>query len=188
VKARRVQIAAAFFFTSTVLVVGYSLLGLLPAFLFAFGFVGGFVLWLAIPRTPMFSTFRKPYYLTLALFVLHKAEERHFEFFPALARITGKPVPQPDSFLAVMLYALAGAWLLVPYLVKKEASFGYYLAWTFFTSMGVIELAHFAFPFFTPERYGYFPGMASVVLLAPAAWWGMRNLVRRAESSDIVSA
>jgi len=37
----------------------------------------------------------------------------------------------------------------------------------FYTAMGITELAHFFFPFFSAEPYGYFPGMASVVILAP---------------------
>ncbi len=61
----------------------------------------------------------------------------------------------------------------------------YYLAWTFFTSMGVIELAHFIFPFFTPEPYGYFPGMVTVVPLAPVAWFGMWRLL--SQRSDATS-
>jgi hypothetical protein len=52
------------------------------------------------------------------------------------------------------------------------------LAWTFFTSMGITELAHFLLPLLTTEPYGYFPGMASVVVLAPLAWWGMWRLAR----------
>ena len=57
--------------------------------------------------------------------------------------------------------------------------FGNYLTWTFFTAMGVTELAHFIFPFFTKEPYGYFPGMASVFFLAPVAWWGIYRLSRK---------
>lgn len=177
------QIISAFLFSLAVLILGYVLLGLLPAFLFAFGFVGGFVLWLVVPRRPTFGEIKVPYFLTLAFFILHKMEERHFDFFPALSKLTGKPMPEPNSFLAVLLYAFAGAWLLIPYLVGRGAQFGYYLAWTFFTSMGVIELAHFAFPFFTSSPYGYFPGMASVVLLAPVAWWGMWRLTQPSRSS-----
>ena len=42
---------------------------------------------------------------------------------------------------------------------------------------GVIELAHFIFPFFAPEPYGYFPGMVTLVPLAPVAWLGMWRLL-----------
>lgn len=169
----KLTILLALIFTTAVLVLGYVMLGLLPMFLFCFGFLGGFILWLMIPTQASFKEFKIPYFLTLAFFVLHKFEERHMDFFPKLSEITGVPVPDTNSPLVYLLYALAAAWLLIPYLVKKNYSFGYYLTWTFFTSMGVIELAHFIFPFFTKESYGYFPGMASVILLAPTAWWGL---------------
>ena len=52
------------------------------------------------------------------------------------------------------------------------------VAWTLFASMGLTELAHFIMPLLANEPYGYFPGMASVVILAPLAWWGMWRLFR----------
>lgn len=169
----------ALFFTLIVLVLGYIMLGLLPMFLFAFGFAGGFILSLAVPTGTTFSRIKIPFYLTLAFFVVHKFEERYMDFFPRLSEITGVPVPETDSILVYLLYAFAGAWLLIPYLIKHNHSFGYYLAWTFFTAMGVTELAHFIFPFYTAKPYGYFPGMASAAILAPTAWWGMYRLSRK---------
>jgi len=112
------------------------------------------------------------------LFVVHKVEERSLVFFPALSQLTGDPAPPSGTLLGTLLYIFAGAWLLVPWLVERELPFGYYLASTFFFAMGITELAHFVFPFFTGERYGYFPGMASVVFLAPAAWWGLWKMYR----------
>ncbi len=172
-------------FTLAVLVLGYVLLGIVPMFLFAFGFLGGFPLWLTIPTSASFASIKVPYFLTLGFFVLHKMEERYFNFFPALSKITGVPVPETNSWLGYLLYAFAGAWLLIPYLVGRGYPFGYYLAWTFFTSMGITELAHFVFPFFTKEPYGYFPGMASVVGLAPLAWWGLHRLARKSNLHHI---
>lgn len=154
------------------------MLGTLPMLLFTSGFLGGFILWLIVPTNASFDTIRVPYFLTLGLFVLHKIEERKMDFFPRLSEITGVPLPETDSPLVYLLYTLAGAWLLIPYLIKHHNSFGYYLAWTFFTSMGVIELAHFLFPFFIKGPYSYFPGMVSVIPLAPAAWWGLWRLSR----------
>lgn len=178
-KKQTSTITFALLFTLAVLVLGYVMLGLLPMFLFAFGFLGGFILWLLVPTTTTFTAIKFPYFLTLAFFVLHKFEERYMNFFPRLSEITGVPVPETDSFLVYLLYAFAGAWLFIPYLMKHNFSFGYYLAWAFFTAMGVTELAHFVLPFFTKEPYGYFPGMASVILLAPTAWWGMHRLAMK---------
>jgi hypothetical protein len=169
-------VGTATLFTLAVLTLGYILLGLLPMFLFAFGFLGGLIVWLFVPSSSSFQAIRTPYFLALALFVVHKLEERFLGFFPALSQITGVPMPESGSFLAILLYAFAGTWLLIPWLIGLSHQFGYFLAWTFFTAMGVTELAHFVFPFFTGEPYGYFPGMASTVVLAPIAWWGMWRL------------
>lgn len=177
-KKKPVTIIIASLLTLSVLILGYLLLGILPTFLFAFGFVGGLILWLLLPSKTPFSSLKIPYFLTLGFFIVHKWEERYMDFFPELSKITGVPVPETDSIGVYLLYAAAGAWLLIPLLVSRGYEFGYYLAWTFFTSMGVIELAHFVFPFFTDKPYGYFPGMASVIVLAPSAWWGMWSLKR----------
>ncbi len=40
------------------------------------------------------------------------------------------------------------------------------------------ELAHFVFPLMTGHAYGYFPGMATVFVLAPLALWGLWRLRR----------
>ena len=168
--------ATAVIFTLAVLALAYVLLGFWPAFLFAFGYVGGLILWLAVPTNARFASIKTPYILTLAFFILHKWEERAYNFFPALSELTKVPTPQAGSPLAVALYAVAALWLCIPWFVRRANSFGYYLAWTFFAAMGIVELAHFIFPLFRVSGYGYFPGMASVVLLAPAAWWGLWRL------------
>lgn len=157
------------------LALGYVLLGLVPMLLFAAGFVGGFALWLLVPSSVQFARIRVPFYLTLAFFLLHKLEERLAEFFPALAELTGESTPEAGG-LSVLLYAVALAWLLVPILMDRGSAFGYYLAWSFFASMGVTELAHFVFPLFAGGPYAYFPGMVTVLALAPAAWWGFSRL------------
>lgn len=75
-------------------------------------------------------------------------------FFSKLSEITGVATPSTDSILVYLLYCFAGSWFLIPYLMKHKYSFGHYLVWTFFTAMGVNELAHFIFPFlmFTPAQ------------------------------------
>jgi hypothetical protein len=175
---------AALTLTLLVIGLGYFMLGFIPMVLFGFGFLGGFVLWLAVPVKTAFPSIRWPYFLTLLFFIAHKLEEQFMDFFPTLSKITGVAVTETDSPLVYLLYACAGAWLLIPFLVKRGIAFGYYLAWTFFTSMGVTELAHFLFPLFLNEPYGYFPGMATVILLAPFAWWGIFKLVKNRIGTD----
>ena len=102
-----------------------------------------------------------------------------FKVQEELSMITGNPVPEISSpALILLVLASVGGWLLVPFLVKRGYSFGYYLAWTFFSAMGITELAHFVFPLLLDKPYGYFPGMVSVLILAPTAWLGMRRLAK----------
>lgn len=174
---RPFAIIEAILFTVTAIFIGYMALGIIPAFLFMFGYIGGLMIWLFATNETPFRKIALPYCVTLALFIVHKIEEREMGFFPALSKLTGVPVPDPTSWQAILLYAVGCAWLLIPLLIWKRSMFGYFLAWTFFASMGLTELAHFAFPLFKNGPYSYFPGMWSVIGLAPAAWWGMYKLV-----------
>jgi len=169
-------VAIAIAHTLAIVALGYVLLGFVGMALFALGFVIGLAFWLAAPRGVSFPDIRLPYFLTLGFFVLHKIEEREMDFFPALSRLTGVATPQEGSPLALLLYVLAAAWLLVPILLRWRNPLGDYLAWTFFASMALVELAHFVFPLFEERPYGYFPGMASVVPLVPVAWWGLQRM------------
>lgn len=170
-------IFGAFFFTIGILTFGYISFGFWTTFIFTSGFLGGFLLWLFMPTKVSFNHIKLPYWIALGLFVAHRVEEKVFGFFAQLAKITGVKTPEITSVPIIMLVLTSvGAWLSIPFLVKRQYEFGYYLAWTFFAALGITELAHFAFPFFKEEPYGYFPGMASVLLLAPTAWWGMYRL------------
>jgi hypothetical protein len=167
-------------YTIAVLGLGYLSFGFWTTLIFTSGFLGGFILWVVMPKEVPFASIKLPYWLTFTLFVGHRVEENVLQFQVELTKITGVPVPDIMSApLILLVLASVGAWLLVPVLMNRAAPFGRYLAWTFFAAMGITELAHFIFPFFTNKPYAYFPGMASVVLLAPAAWWGMWRLSRR---------
>lgn len=181
-------IIAAFVFTIAILFLGYISFGVWPTVIFTSGFLGGFVLWLILPANPDFSTIKTPFWITFFLFLVHRIEEKVFGFFDKLSDITGVPVPEITSVPIILLVLTSvGAWLSVPFLYARGYAFGYYLAWTFFAAMGITELAHFIFPFFTNEGYGYFPGMASVFILAPFAWWGMYRLTRKPKTSSAES-
>jgi len=177
---RGYTITIALLFTTALLLVGYFSFGIWTTFIFASGFLGGFLIWLFMPNEAPFERIKVPYWLTLTFFILlHRVEEYLFKFQEELSAITGNPVPEIKSpALIALVLASVGGWLFIPYLIKHGYSFGYYLAWTFFAAMGITELAHFIFPLFTDRPYGYFPGMASVVVLAPTAWWGMWRLSR----------
>jgi hypothetical protein len=145
--------------------------------LFLCGYLAGFVLWLSVPTKVPWTSIRNLYLASLGLFFLHRVEERVSGFFPVLASMTGVPVPEVASLpILLLLLASVVAWLAAPLLVQRGHGFGYYLLWTFFASMGITELAHFVLPLLRPGPYGYFPGMLSVLLLAPVAWLGMWRL------------
>lgn len=174
------QVLFAFSFTIAILLLGYISFGIWTTLVFVSGFLGGFLLWLFIQVRPPFKQFKTAFWLTFILFLLHRIEEKVFGFFDKLAQITSAPKPGTFSLSIILLILMSvGAWLLIPILVKKGYEFGYYLVWTFFAAMGITELAHFIFPLFTDQPYGYFPGMASVVVLAPAAWWGITRIIKK---------
>lgn len=168
-------------FSLLVPAIGYFYVGALVASLFLVGYLGGFALWLLVPTKVSWSSVRVPYWTAFAIYLfLHKPEENRMKFFEVLGdKITGVPVPEVTPMLILGLLVLPlGAWLLIPVLIKREHPVGYYLAWTYFTSLGVVELAHFVFPFLSGDAFGYFPGMASASILAPAGIWGMWRLSR----------
>lgn len=174
-------IAVASAFSCLVPVLGYIYLGPLYALLFLVGYLAGLIFWLAAPARATWRSVRWPYWLTLLAFLLlHKVEEKRTAFFEEVsARITKTPPPEVSVPLIIALLVVpVGAWLATPLIFGRGHDFGRYLAWTFFASMGLTELAHFIMPVLAQGPYGYFPGMASVFVLAPLAWWGMWRLCR----------
>lgn len=167
-------------FSLVILALAYGTFGGWTTMIFSFGFIGGYVLWLVFPSETPYARIKAPYLLTLALFILfHRVEENIFKFQEELAKITQNEVPEISSPALIALVLLSvGGWLMVPFLFRRKSHLGYYFAWSFFASMGITELAHFIFPLLTDKTYGYFPGMASVVFLAPSAWWGFIRLVQ----------
>ena len=170
-------------FTGVVLAVGYWSLGLATMLIFTTGFLTGLALFVFRPAVVPFARIRLQYWLCLALFAVHRAEEYFAGFFDELASLTRVAKPDTTSLPVLSLIVLSvGAWLLVPALCGRTY-FGTYLAWTFFAALGITELAHLVvFPFVAGRPLDYFPGMASVILLAPAAWWGMSVLWRSARA------
>lgn len=176
-------IIAAFVFSLALPFIGYLSFGTVPASIFLVGYLGGFICWTLVPDRASLSSVKIPYAASLLLFIVHRIEEYASGFQVTLSGITGVPVPEVASLpIIFLLVGSVLAWILAPILMRKGYAFGYYLMWTFFASMGISELAHFVFPFFTENDYGYFPGMVSVLLLAPAAWFGMWRLSQDARS------
>lgn len=173
-------VAAAVATTTATLILGYLAFGLITMLVFTAGFAGGLLLWLLLPNRGSWADIKVPYWVALVLFLAHRVEEKQMGFFAYLSEVTGLPTPAIISVPVVLLLVVSvGAWLLIPVLMTKAPAFGHYLAWTFFTSLGITELAHFVvFPFLDQPGYGYVPGMWTVLVLAPVAWFGMWRLAR----------
>ena len=178
--ADRWAAVAAVVITMVTLLVGYAAFGLVTMLVFTAGFAGGLLLWLVFPSRGTWADIKVPYWCALAVFVAHRVEEKQLGFFAYLSEVTGVPTPAVVSAPVIALLLISvGGWLLIPVLMVKVRAIGSYLAWTFFASLGITELAHFVvFPLLDPPNYGYVPGMATVVVLAPIAWWGMWRLAR----------
>ncbi len=172
------HILAALAITIALLLTGYSSFGFWTTVIFSGGFVGGFLMWFFLPSPKNFKSIKLPYWLTLFSFIaLHRVEENVMKFQEKLSGLTGNPIPKlSDPALIILVLVSVGGWLLIPILLKRRHWLGQYLAWTFFASMGITELAHFVFPFLAFGDFGYFPGLLSVVALAPLAWWGMYRM------------
>ena len=167
-------IVIAAIITLAVPAIGYVAFGYIPAVLFLVGYLSGFMLWLVVPTHGSFTSIRIWFWVTFLLFIGHRVEEKVSGFFDTLAEMTGVAKPEIISIPIILLLIVSvGAWILAPVLASKKHPLGYFLVWTFFASMGITELAHFIFPLFRDQPYGYFPGMLSVIVLAPCAWIGM---------------
>lgn len=171
-------ILAAFLYTAGTLFLGYLAFGLITSLIFSSGFLGGFILWYLFPSTTPYEKLKVPYFACLALFFLHRVEEKYMGFFAFLSEVTNIPTPDILSWEVVSLVAISvGSWLSIPFLLRRGYDFGYYFSWTFFTAMGVTELAHWiVFPFILENPFQYIPGMITVVPLAPVAWLAMQRL------------
>lgn len=162
------------------LLFAYSAFGIITGTVLGTGYLIGTVAWLRRIPWVDFRSIRAPYWLTLAAFALHKVEENRMHFQQVTSDLTGVQVPDPASFAVIMLLLIGVLpWLFIPWLYRKAPWFASYQAATLFASMGLTELAHFlVFPFMKDGPYAYYPGMLSVVLLAPLAWWGWFRLYR----------
>ncbi len=183
----RLSLISATLFTAAILAFSYFSFGIWTTLIFTSGFLGGLILWIATPnRSVSFSAIKAPYFLTFAVFIfLHKVEENIFKFQFELSKITGTPVPEVTSPALILLLVLSvGGWLLVPILTKRGYRFGYYLAWTFFSAMGITELAHFIFPFLSKVRTDTFQeclACSSWHLLLGGACSGCHGFIAKTE-------
>lgn len=176
----RANISAAAILTALVLFSSFLSLGFWTMVIISAGFVGGFFLWLGFKSKARYSDLKWPFIFTFIAFAIHRVEEKVSGFFERLSEITDVSTPEILSVpVILMVVTSVGSWVSIPYLLNRDSEFGRYLVWTFFTSMGLTELAHiFVFPFIVREPFSYFPGMVSVFVLSPLAWWGFLRLIK----------
>ena len=62
-------------------------------------------------------------------------------------------------------------WLLGLILLCLRTEIGNWMAWVFAVAMGIVDAAHFVFPFMDTGHFGYFSGLYSAILLVPAGWY-----------------
>jgi hypothetical protein len=161
-------------------IVGLVGLALAPLAAIAFfpGFFAGLVLWLARPMRATWARVRLPYLVALGAYVVHRIDEEVSRFVPAMEELTGRQAVDVASPVSIVLVVLALAWMLSPLLLRTGHPLGHFGAWSVFAAFGLVEPWHFLFPLFSPDPYGYFPGMITAPIIAAAGWWGMWRMWR----------
>lgn len=167
------SVLVALAFTLTMVALGYFTVGMVLVIPFALGFFSGFLLWLIRPLADSFQTVKGPWIAGLIAYVIHRTEEGVAGFVPAIEELGGTTAVSATHPWSLALVVLSLIWFLSPLLIRRGYAFGHYGAWTLFTAFGILELAHFVFPLFTPEPYGYFPGMWTAPLIVATGWWGL---------------
>jgi hypothetical protein len=142
------------------------------------GLLVGLVLWLARPGRAAWARIRRPFLVALGAFVVHRIDEEVSRFVPAMEELTGRQAVDVASPVSIVLVVLALAWMLSPLLLRTGHPLGHFGAWSVFAAFGLVEPWHFLFPLFSPDPYGYFPGMITAPIIAAAGWWGMWRMWR----------
>ena len=155
------------------------LLGKLPALVFAFASIGGFVLWLLTTYQTPIDTQKViiPYLFTIILFIVHVYEEYITDFEVAMTDITGFHILE-KNFLTVAAFVAPVLWLIGAILVIKKTQIGYYFLSFFFFAMILAELSHFLFPFLEDGTFHYVSGMYTAALPLIPAGYGLYVTLR----------
>lgn len=110
-----------------------------------------------------------PYLITVILFLIQVGEEYLSEAWKAFTRI-GQPLTEHTFFLGAASSAPI-FWLLGLILLCLRTEIGNWMAWVFAVALGIVDAAHFVFPFMDTGHFGYFSGLYSAILLVPAGWY-----------------
>jgi hypothetical protein len=180
----------------TIVAIGYVMLGIIPAIVFAVAFGGGLVLYIATAWRNPFDP-RKvivPYLLTVMLFLVHTYEEYLTDFEELVSTLAGRTVPEAD-LLFVIAWLAPFIWVGGAIALIKQWAVGYYFLCAFFVAMTIAELAHFVFPFVIDGTFHYQSGMYTALLPLIPAYYGLYVMMneirsvrsRRQPSYDVAS-
>ena len=167
------------------IMLGYVLMGPLPALIFTVFLLGGTVPWYLTsygrPVDP--GPIVVPYLLTVILFIVHVAEEYFTDFWIAIGELGGRTVTL-DQFLLVAAFIGPLFWLTGLVLLIRRKEIGNYMTWAFLVAMMLSELSHFVFPFASEGSFTYFSGLYTAALpLVPAAVCAYRIVKQSRDSS-----
>ena len=166
-------------FVVFVAILGYSLMGLVPAIIFTVAFGGGVALWLATTYKTQVDPLKiiVPYLLTIIFFIIHVYEEYITDFEVAMTDITGFHVLE-KNFLTVAAFMGPVIWLTGAILLLKRTHAGYYFLSAFYVAMLLAELSHFVFPFMENGTFHYVSGMYTAALPLLPAGYGLYITLR----------
>lgn len=170
--SRHLSVLVALVFMATFVGMALVLLGRLPAVIFAFASIGGFILWIATTyRTPIDTEkLIVPYLLTVIFFIVHVYEEYVTDFEAAITDITGFHMLE-RNFLTVAAFAAPIMWITGAILIIKKTQIGFYFLSFLYFAMMFAELSHFIFPFMEDGTFHYVSGMYTAAIpLIPAGY------------------
>lgn len=153
----------------------YLSIGVLYAAISSIGYFLGFLFWQHFSSCVAWRAIKAPYIFTLLTLLINWSSL----FESSSGRAENALIASVNDertlwFLAIQLLV----WLVFPFLLLRDNSLGSYFAWAFFTTMGVTEFTTFVVPVLLNVSLSYFPGMVSVLVIAPLAWWGIWRMIR----------
>ena len=170
--SKKVSLVTALVFALVMGGLAKMIAGSIPAVIFLFAFLGGFVLWVLTTYRHPIDTDKViiPYLATIIAFIIHVYEEYLTNFEVALTDITGFHVLERD-LLSVAAFLAPAIWIFGAILLIKKTHLGYYFLSAFYVAMAFAELSHFVFPFLEDGTFHYVSGMYTAALpLIPAAY------------------
>ncbi len=181
----RTGLVKALALTTIIILVGLFAIGW-PALLFAGAMLGGALVWsLTTLRTPIDQAkIIGPYLITVALFVIHVAEEYLGHMERVLSALSGREISQ-SSFLLLAAFFAPVFWLSGAVLMLRRSQLGDFISSVFLFGMVAGEASHFAFPFLEDRTFHYSARMVTAVPLIGSALLTLLTVRREVRAVQI---